>query len=151
MTGCASNESKPDGSTTSGVATASASDVPAPGTPAQTSAAPDAAHVKFGSTDVGPVTTVGCQTDGGVTTITVDAAQKTTVVLTDEDTPAVKSVSIGEAGSGPSLMFLEGVTAPPQASREDKKFTVSGSGMGTDAANPDVPVEMPFEIAVSCP
>ena len=73
-------------------------------------------------------------------------------VLTDEDTPTVKSVSIGEAGSGgPSLLFLEGVSAAPQAARDGKKVTVNGTGLGTDAANPDNPVEMPFEISVTCP
>ena len=150
MTGCSSQGDSTTESTPAPSTGASATS--SPGAPAETPAPADTGVVKFGSNDAGPVTAVRCQTDGGVTTISIEAAQNTTVVLTDEDTPAVKSVSIGEAGSeGPSLVFLEGVSAAPQASREGKKFTVSDSGMGADAANAANPVEMPFEIAVSCP
>ena len=79
---------------------------PAPGTPAA-----EPGRVTFGSNDAGPVTGVACQTEGGVTTITVEATPQSTVVLTDEATPVVKSVSIGEAGSdAASLVYIEGVS-----------------------------------------
>jgi ipoprotein LpqH len=150
MTGCSSQSDKTAENTAAPSAGASATSTS--GAPAETPAPADASVVKFGTNDAGPVTAVRCQTDGVVMTISIEAAQNTTVVLTDEATPAVKSVGIGEAGSdGPSLVFLEGVSAEPQATREDKKFTVSGSGMGTDAAGAANPVEMPFEIAVTCP
>lgn len=154
ITGCSGqNTQSSQSSTSSGIATESANtDVPAPGSPAPTSVSADAGHVTFGPNDAGPITAVGCQTDAGVTTISIDGSQKTTVVLTDEDTPAVKSVSIGEAGSGgPSLVLVEGITAAPQATRDGKKYTVNGTGMGTEAGNPDNPAEMPFDIAISCP
>ncbi len=153
LAGCSSQDSKApqDTATTSGGSVASSAPEGVPHTP-PAEAAPDADHVKFGASDVGPITAVSCQTDAGLTTISIEANPSTTVVLTDEDAPAVQSVSIGEAGSeGASLVFLEGVSATPQAARDGKKYTVTGSGLGTDSANPATPTEMPFEIVVSCP
>lgn len=150
IVGCSSQNAKTTGTTTTtGVPAAGSS--PAAAAP-ETSVAAGTAHVTFGGNDAGPVTAVGCQTDSGVTTITLEASPKTTVVLTDENAPTVKSVSIGQAGSeGPSLVFLEGISATPQVTRDGNRFTVTGTGMGTDATNTDNPVEMPFEISVTCP
>jgi lipoprotein LpqH len=147
----------PQGSDTStpsrapGPATSSAETTPA--SPPVTAAPPDQARVAFGGNDGGTVTAIGCATDGGLTMITIEAGQHTTVVLTDEDAPVVKSVSVGEVGSDrPSLAYVEGVSAAPaEATRDGGTYTITGTGMGTDAANPTAPVEMPFEISVTCP
>ena len=97
----------------------------------------------------------GCrlQTDAGVTTITVDSTPKTTVVLSDEVTPAVKSVTIGELGAeGPSLAYVVGVSgAAAQATRDGNTYTVAGTGTGAEATDPTKPLDLPFEIAVTCP
>jgi lipoprotein LpqH len=151
LTGCSSQESKPEtGTGTPGQsAPAQASAAPAPPTPV----GPDAGHVTLGGEDVGPVTAVGCDTQQGLTTITVAAGKPATVVVTDEAAPTVKSVSIGEVGpNGPTLAYLEGVAASPaQANRDGGKYTVSGTGLGTDPADPSRPTQIPFEIAVTCP
>lgn len=109
------------------------------------------AQVTFGSNDAG-ATSVNCATDNGLTTITVDGDQHTTVIVTDEDTPVVESVSIGEIGSdAPALAYLAGVAATPaQATRDGRTYTVTGNGMGSDA-NATAPADTPFEITVTCP
>ncbi|CAJ1494898.1 lipoprotein LpqH [[Mycobacterium] burgundiense] len=154
LAGCSSQDADtPDDTASTTATSATVEDAPAESGNAPAGAAAD--HIKFGSSDVGEISSVTCQSEGGVTTITVEADQDATVVLTDEETPAVKSVSIGEAGSdGPSLVFLQGVSPTPEAKRDGNRVTVTGSGMGTDSAetsDPGTPVEMPFEVAVSCP
>ncbi|BBZ02301.1 hypothetical protein MCHIJ_17380 [Mycolicibacterium chitae] len=157
LAGCSAQDSdSADSTDTTGATTATATEDSAPGAePTEGQAAPEGDHVTFGASDVGEISSVTCQTDAGVTTITIAATPDTTVVLTDEETPAVKSVSIGEAGSdGPSLVFLEGVSDAPETTRDGNRYTVVGSGMGTessDESDPAQPVEMPFDIAVSCP
>ena len=155
LTGCSSGDSKSaeTGTSTAGNSGATSTESsPTEATPAPGTAAAEPGRVTFGSNDAGPVTGVACQTEGGVTTITVEATPRSTVVLTDEAAPVVKSVSIGEAGSdAASLVYIEGVSAAPAAVREGPKFTVTGNGTGTTADDPANPVDMPFEIAVSCP
>lgn len=115
--------------------------------------ASDQGKVSFGENDAGPITSVGCETKDGFTTIEVEGKLHTTVILTDGEAPEVQSVSIGEVGSdGPSLTYLDGLSnAPVVAARDAKSYTVTGKGMGMDAANPGTPVDMPFDIAVTCP
>jgi lipoprotein LpqH len=155
LAGCSSGESNTEetAKTTAGDSGGtSAESATTQATPAPGTLAAEPGRVTFGSNDAGPVTGVVCQTEGGVTTITVEATPRTTVVLTDEAVPVVKSVSIGEAGSdAASLVYIEGVSAAPQAVREGPKFTVTGNGTGTTVDDPANPVDMPFEIAVSCP
>lgn len=107
----------------------------------------------FGENDAGPVTAVGCETKDGFVTITIEGSLHTTVILTDGESPAVESVSIGEVGTdNPSLAYIEGLSSSPVvASRDAKSYTITGTGAGTDAANPGMPVDMPFDIAVTCP
>ncbi|WP_234816717.1 MULTISPECIES: lipoprotein LpqH [Mycolicibacterium] len=111
------------------------------------------AKVTFGSNDAGPVTSVGCETKDGFTTINIEGSLHTTVIVTDGEAPAVESVSIGEVGTDkPSLAYIEGLSSQPVvASRDAKSYTITGTGAGTDAANPGTPVDMPFDIAVTCP
>lgn len=122
------------------------SDAPAP-------APSDQARVTLAGKDVGAAKDVSCATEGGRTIITIEGEHTTTVDLTDEKSPVIKSVSIGEAGSGgPSLLYAEGISdTPPTVTRDGNRYSITGTGMGTDAANPMAPVETPFEIAVTCP
>ena len=114
---------------------------------------PGSAHVALNNVNLSPAAKVGCRTDAGVTTITVDTTPKTTVVLSDESAPNVKSVRIGELGAeGPSLAYVPGMSgATAHAVREGNSFTVSGTGTGAGPSEPDKPVTMPFEIAATCP
>ena len=110
--------------------------------------------VALNGNDVGAVTGVQCAVDGERTTVTLDGAQKTTVVLNGAQTPAVESVNIGEVGSGgAALAYLQGVSAAPAEVTHDDAtgYRVKGTGMGTDPASPDMPVDMPFEIEATCP
>jgi len=154
LAGC-STSSKESGSTTTASATsgAAAPATSAPDTTAAPAAQPGTGRVSLNNTELSAVTGVSCQTDAGVTTITVDSTPKTTVVLSDEASPAVKSVSIGElGGEGPSVAYVEGVTgAPAQATHDGNTYTVSGTGTGAEASDPTKPVDLPFEIAATCP
>jgi ipoprotein LpqH len=108
-------------------------------------------RVVLGGSDVGAVTGVQCTVDGARATITLDGEKRTTVVV---DGGVVESVNIGEVGSdGAALAYLQGVAATPAAVSGDDStgYTVTGIGMGTDPANPDVPVDMPFEVEATCP
>lgn len=107
----------------------------------------------FGSNDAGPVTSVKCETKDGLTTISIEGKLHSTVVVTEGQAPAVKSVSIGEVGSdGPALMYSEGVSSTPVVvSRDGENYTVTGNGLGSNVANRDAPVDTPFDIAVTCP
>jgi lipoprotein LpqH len=120
-----------------------------PVSPAQ----PNQARVTFGTNDAGPVTGIGCETKDGQTTINIEGHLHTTVVMTEGDAPAVKSVSIGDIGSDqPALAYVEGVSgAPVVATRDGRSYTVTGNGMGSNSASTEPPVDMPFDIAVTCP
>ena len=120
--------------------------------PAGEGAQPGTGHVTLDNAELGPAANVSCQTDAGVVTISVESTPKTTVVVTDEATPAVRSVTIGELGSpGPSMAYVDGVSGKAQATRTGGTFTVGGTGTGARADAPDKPVELPFEIAATCP
>lgn len=112
------------------------------------------ARVTFGSNDAGPATNVNCETKDGQITIDVEGTLPTTVVLTEGEAPAVQSVTIGDvnAEGTASLTYLSGLSgAPVVAARDGKGYTITGTGMGIDPAEPGSPVDMPFDIAVTCP
>jgi ipoprotein LpqH len=114
---------------------------------------PGDAHVILNKVELPAAGNVGCHTDAGVTTVTVDTTPKTTVVLSDESTPTVRSVRIGEPGAeAPSVAYVPGLSgAAAKATRDGNSYTVTGTGMGAVAPNPDKPVEMPFEVSATCP
>ncbi len=153
LAGC--SEAKEDDNHTDHSTTTSA---PAGTTPATTEAPttagvrPGTGRVTLDNAELGPAANVSCQTAEGVVTISVDSSPKATVVVTDEATPAVQTVTIGELGSpGPSMAYVDGVSGKAEATRTGGAFTVSGSGTGARADAPDNPVELPFEIAATCP
>lgn len=112
-----------------------------------------AAKVTFGSHNAGPITSVTCETADGLTTITAEGSLRTTVVVTEGEAPEVKTVNIGDIQSdGAALLYSAGVSgAPVVASRNGKGYTVTGSGLASDAASQGNPVDTPFDIALSCP
>jgi lipoprotein LpqH len=106
--------------------------------------------VTYGGKDTGLATAVGCATDDGLTTIVIAADLKTTVVLTDEQPPIVKSVGIGEGDDKPpALAYVQGVSGSAQASRDGLHYTITGTGMGTDPATGG-PVTATFQITANC-
>ncbi|OWL98643.1 hypothetical protein B7435_24055 [Mycolicibacterium peregrinum] len=110
-------------------------------------------RVTFGPNDAGPVTSVSCETKDGLTTIGVKGKMPASVALTDGEAPVVQSVNIGDVnGEGASLTYLSGLSgAPVVAARDGKSYTITGTGMGIDPNQPGEPVDMPFDIAVTCP
>lgn len=109
------------------------------------------ARVTVGTTEVSPVASVECETAEGITTINIDAPQKTTVVVTDADVPELQSVTVGEPGdANPSLIALGGLSSS-EVSRDGNRFTVKGTGTGSQDGDPAVAAELPFEIEVTCP
>lgn len=102
--------------------------------------------------DTGPTGPVSCSTDDGLTTISVgEGSLGVSVIVTDDDMPAVRSVSIGGVG-GVALGFAEGTASQaPTAHRNGATVIVSGSGSGTDSADPARIVTSSYQIAVACP
>ncbi|WP_454792768.1 lipoprotein LpqH [Mycolicibacterium lutetiense] len=110
-------------------------------------------RVTFGPNDAGPVTSVSCETKEGLTTINIKGKMPASVALTDGEAPVVQSVNIGDVnGEGASLTYLSGLSgAPVVAARDGKGYTITGNGMGIDPNEPGAPLDMPFDIAVTCP
>ena len=102
--------------------------------------------------DTGPTGPVNCSTGDGLTTISVgENSLGVTVIVTDDEMPAVRSVTIGEVG-GVALGFAVGTASKaPIAQRNGATIIVSGSGSGTDSADPARVVESSYRIAVACP
>lgn len=102
--------------------------------------------------DLGPTGPVVCSSDDGLITISIgDSSLGVTVVVTDDDMPAVRSVSVGDVGDV-ALGFAVGAAGPtPTASRNGATVVVSGSASGTDSADPARVVDSSYQIAVACP
>jgi lipoprotein LpqH len=63
----------------------------------------------------------------------------------------VTSVGLGNI-DGVTLGFADGAPGgKATATKDGKKYTVTGTATGVDAANPMQPIEKPFEIEVTCP
>lgn len=110
----------------------------------------------------GPSGPVQCDDDDGLLTLSIgDSSLGVTVILTDGgdddgDTPAVRSVTIGDVG-GVALAYAFDVSVPgaagpaPTALRNDATWIVTGAGSGTDSADPARIVDSSYRIAVACP
>lgn len=117
--------------------------------------------LRLGDTDLGKVTAVTCETTDNLTTLTIEtgdntgekAVKKSVVKLSAEGTPTVMSVRIGEVGTTePALLYSSAATdTPPTATHQDGRYTVSGTGLGTTAGDPNRPVTTGFAIEVHCP
>ena len=106
--------------------------------------------------DLGPTGPVACDDDGDLTTISVgDALLGVTLIVTDDDVPAIRSVSIGDVG-GVALAYAADVTLgaagrAPTALRNGATLIVTGVGSATDSADPARIVDSGYRIAVACP
>jgi lipoprotein LpqH len=126
---------------------------PAPPKPAAVSAdSPGQARVVIGGKDASPGGAVDCSTGSGQITITIgEGARGATVVVTDQATPVVKSIGIGDLG-GVSLGYVEGEPGtPPHAARTGNSYTITGSGTGTNTADPTKLVDTTYQISATCP
>ena len=101
---------------------------------------------------------VVCTTDDGLTTISIgESSLGVSVVVSgnpadpEDPAPGVRSVSIGDVG-GVAIGYAEGTAArAPSASRHGVTLIVTGSGSGTDSADPARIVDSTYQIAVACP
>ncbi|WP_395308565.1 lipoprotein LpqH [Mycobacterium sp. AMU20-3851] len=123
-----------------------------PPAPAPASTVPPGRAQIIVNGDTGPTGPVDCSTDDGLITISIgESSLGVSVVVTDDDVPAVRSVSIGDVG-GVALGFAMGAgSQTPTARRNGDTVIVSGSGAGTDSANPARVVDSSYQIAVACP
>lgn len=111
----------------------------------------------------GPTGPVQCDDAAGPLTISIGESSLGVTVIIDEpddeagqDAPAVRSVTIGDVG-GVALAYAFGVPVPatagraPTVLRNDATWIVTGSGRGTDSADPARIVDSSYRIAVACP
>ncbi|MGI9164179.1 MAG: lipoprotein LpqH [Mycobacterium sp.] len=138
LTGCSSKDSSV-GTTTSASAQASAS------------AGSGTATVTIDGNPREMTGQVVCTTAGG--NLTIALGQQTTgiAVVMAEDASKVTSVGLGNV-DGVVLGFQDMTPGgSASATRDGKRYTISGTASGVDMANPMQPITKPFEIAVTCP
>lgn len=102
--------------------------------------------------ELSDATTV-CHEEGGTVTLAVGAMGGTDAigaVLTGGDSPKVTSVALGSV-DGTSMGWAEGAPGEAKATKDGNTYTISGSMMAVDAANPTTPAEKPFEMQIVCP
>ncbi len=124
-----------------------------PPAPAPASTVPPGLAQVIVNGDPGPTGPVDCSADDGLITISVgESSLGVSVVVTDDEQPEVRSVSIGDVG-GVALGFAVGAanSTVPTARRNGDTVIVSGTGAGTDSANPARVVDSSYQIAVACP
>ncbi|GAB10584.1 hypothetical protein GOARA_061_00230 [Gordonia araii NBRC 100433] len=100
--------------------------------------------------------TVVCTENAGKVVIAIgDATAGGTAgvgaTLTTGDNPEVETVGLG-ATNGQALGWAKGTPGgDAKATKDGKKYTISGNVTGVDMANPMAPSKKPFEIKVTCP
>jgi ipoprotein LpqH len=97
---------------------------------------------------------VSCITAAGNVTITAgtptaDKPQVVGAVLSDANPPVVQTVTLGSA-NGVNLGVGAG-QGNAEATKDGKTYKITGTGWGTDLANPTAPVTKPFEMTATCP
>lgn len=133
----------------------------APPPPVQLDAVPAGTAQVVVNGATGPTGPVRCDDDAGPLTISIgDSSLGVTVIIDepgDEDgVAAVRSVTIGDVG-GVALAYSSDVPLPaatgrqPTVLRNDATWIVTGSGSGTDSADPARIVDSSYRIAVACP
>jgi lipoprotein LpqH len=94
---------------------------------------------------------VVCATTAGTFSIGVGAGTSGVAVVMPEDASSVTSVSLGNI-DGIALGYSQGVPGgEAKATKDGKKYTITGTATGVDTANPMQPMTKPFEVEVSCP
>lgn len=96
--------------------------------------------------------TVVCSAMGGNMNIAIgEATSGIAAVVTEGDSPTVKSVGLGNV-NGVTLGFQEGAgQGEAEVEKDGSTYKISGTATGIDMANPMQPVNKPFEIEVACP
>lgn len=96
--------------------------------------------------------TVVCSAMGGNMNIAIgDAATGIAAVVSEGDSPTVRSVGLGNV-NGVTLGFQEAAgQGEAKAEKDGNTYRISGTATGVDMANPMQPVNKPFEIEVTCP
>lgn len=137
ITGCTSHKDESDKATTT---TASANN------------AGSGAKIVIDGKDQAVEGTVVCQSsNGNVNIIIGNGATGFGAVVTEGDSPKVKSAGLGSL-NGASLAFNDGTPgASANAVKDGNRYTISGVAISVNAADPQHPVSKPFEIQVSCP
>lgn len=146
--GCSKGFDRPTASSSSSTtaATTTTAVTAAPNLP------PGQAQVVIGGGDTGPAGMVDCADAGDTTTITIgEGSAGVTLVLTDEVTPTLKSLGIGDLG-GVSLGYFDGGNDQvPTITRDGSSYRVTGAGSGTDTSDPSNIVDTTYDISVTCP
>jgi ipoprotein LpqH len=140
ISGCSSNKSS-----TSGSVNGTSYNVATPGSGA---AAPT---VTIDGKNQNISGAVVCTKAGGNVNIAIGgAATGIGAVLTDADSPQVKSVGLGNV-NGVTLAYTSGTgQGNASATKNGNGYKITGTATGVDMANPTQPVNKPFEIDVTC-
>ncbi len=94
---------------------------------------------------------VVCATTGGTFNIAIGDQTSGIAVVMAEDGSNVSSVGLGNI-NGVALGYQQGAPGgEAKATKDGKKYTITGTATGVDMANPMQPMTKPFEIEVSCP
>lgn len=95
---------------------------------------------------------ITCTTSAGQVNINIGSGTTgVTAVLTDGDSPTVTSVGLSNI-DGVLFGYQQGTPGgKASATKDGKKYTITGTATGVDMANPMQPVEKQFEIEVTCP
>lgn len=94
---------------------------------------------------------VVCATTGDSLTIGIGEQGSGIAVVMSADASKVTSVGLGDL-NGVALAYQDGAPgASATATKDGKNYTISGTAIGVNMADPMQPVNEPFEIKVSCP
>ncbi|RDH77323.1 hypothetical protein DVS77_16960 [Mycolicibacterium moriokaense] len=143
VSGCSSDDKKPE---------TPASSAGAGNDAATASAGAGGPQVTIDGQDQDVAGTVVCSAMGGNMNIAIgDAATGIGAVVSEGDSPEVTSVGLGNV-NGVTLAYQSGAgQGDATATKDGDSYTISGTAVGVDMANPLQPVNKPFEINVTCP
>lgn len=95
--------------------------------------------------------TIACNSAGGNVNIAIgNPIQGIGAVVTEGDSPTVKSVALGNV-LGAQLGYAEGSGGNAEVKKDGNTYNIKGTATGIDTANPLQPVNKPFELEVTCP
>jgi ipoprotein LpqH len=138
ISGCSSNKSSTGGTATS-----------VPGGSVSVGGA-NAAKVIIDGKDQNVQGTTVCTKTPGIISIAVGGATTgISVVLTDANPPAVKTVALGNV-NGVTLGYAQGGQGNASVTVDGNNYKVTGTATGVDMANPTQPVNKSFEVDATC-
>lgn len=93
---------------------------------------------------------VSCTKTGDTVTIVVgDKSSGNVAVVTEGDSPEVKSVTLANA-EGKTVAYIP-VQGSAKATKSGNRYTITGTGPTSDVNNLDDMSSKPFELDVTCP